>query len=72
MLSVDLAALGARVRAVLDDPAAGVSRGDDDTLDRALADLAALRRAGQPLNTALNYWHAPTPTPTPLADARAR
>lgn len=67
MLSVDLAALAVRVRAVLDDPAA-VSSGSDDTLDRALADLAAQRRAGQPLNTALNYWHAPAP----LADARGR
>lgn len=68
MQSVDLAALAARVRAVLDDPAADVSSGGDGTLDRALADLSTQRRAGQPLSTALNYWHAPTP----LADARGR
>ncbi len=74
MAPIDVQTLAPRVRAILADPQVAVAPTGDVALDKALADLAAYRRAGQALpETDIHFWNAPRqPAAIQPVDAHTR
>jgi hypothetical protein len=69
MTPIDVRTLAPRVRAILADPQVAAVPTGDAALDKALADLAAYRRAAQSLpETGTHFWNSPRQP----VDARTR
>ncbi len=60
MTSITIQTLAPRVRAILADAHSAADPTGDVALDKALADLAACRRAAQPLpEVETGFWNSP-------------